>query len=109
MSTRIGSRRARRSQTTAPASRAQRQRSGARQRGGVARRRSNPIDAVSTLLNLSRATGVDPDLEDSAAWNRVAAPAVETLWPLYGNGCVFGATADEWVPVRLPVPRLHWI
>ena len=64
---------------------------------------------LSTLLNLSRSMGVDADLEDSAAWNRIAAPAVEVLWPLYPNGCVFDAAADEWVPVRFPVPRRHWL
>jgi hypothetical protein len=67
-----------------------------------------PMDNLSTLLNLSRAIGVDPDLEDSAAWNRIAAPPVEALWTLYGNGCVFDAAADEWVPVRFPMSRRHW-
>ena len=67
------------------------------------------MDDLSTLLNLSRATGVDAELEDSEVWNRISVPAVEALWPLYGSGCVFGAAADEWVPVRFPVPRRHWL
>ncbi len=65
------------------------------------------MEALAMLLNLSGSTGVDGDLEDSAARNRVALPPVEALWPLYGKGCVLDAAADEWVPVRFPMPRRH--
>jgi hypothetical protein len=65
------------------------------------------MEPLATWLNLSGSTGIDGDLEDSAAWSRVALPPVEALWLLYANGCVFDAAADEWVPVRFPVPRRH--
>ncbi|HTW37283.1 MAG TPA: hypothetical protein VMD49_01795 [Steroidobacteraceae bacterium] len=64
---------------------------------------------LSELLNLARSMGVDADLEDSAAWNRVGLPAAERLWPLSAGGCIFAAAADEWVPVRFPIPRRHWL
>lgn len=65
-------------------------------------------DRLSTLLNLSRSIGVDPDPEDGAAWSRIALPPVEAPWPLYANGCIFGAVADEWAPTRSPPRRRRW-
>ena len=64
------------------------------------------MQALAARLNLSGSLGVDADLEDSAAWNRVAPPpSEEALWPVQAHGCIFDATADEWVPVRFPLPR----
>jgi hypothetical protein len=67
------------------------------------------VGELSLLLNLSRSIGVDSDLEDSAAWNRIGVAPEERLWALTANGCVFAAAADEWIPVRFPVARRHWL
>ncbi len=66
------------------------------------------MEGLAARLNLSGSIGVDPDLEGSAARNRVTTPPIEeALWPLQAHGCIFDAAADEWVPVRFPVPRPH--
>jgi len=65
------------------------------------------MEGLAARLNLSGSIGVDPDLEGRAAWNRVAPPLEEALWPLHAHGCIFDAAADEWVPVRSPVLHPH--
>ena len=66
------------------------------------------MEGLAALLNRSGSTGVDPDLEGTAAWNRVATPPIEeALWPLQAHGCIFDAAADEWVPVRFPASHQH--
>ena len=62
------------------------------------------MDGLAAQLNLSGSIGVDPDLEGSAAWSRVTPPPIEeAFWPLQAHGCIFDASADEWVPVRFPI------
>jgi hypothetical protein len=67
------------------------------------------VGELSLLLNLSRSIGVDADLEDSAVWSRTGLAPEETVWPLPTSGRIFAAAADEWIPVRFPVPRRHWL
>jgi len=67
------------------------------------------VGELAARLNLSRAMGIDADLEETMVRNRIALPLEESLWPLYGNGCVLAAQADERVPARSGAPHRHWI